>query len=147
MPYVAMVYNPAAPHADSPAADGPARRMHARYLAGLYELDELGLQLRRQAAQVGMEGAQVWVGLSDGGNGLEEFLRQNFNRADLVLILDFWHPTGYLEKLAKAVHAKDAEAAVALTQRWCSLLKAQGGAVTLATLRAWDLPLRRPFFS
>src|SRR5258705_12060430 len=40
------------------------------YLAGLYELDELGLQLRRQAAQVGMDRADQWIGLSDGGNGL-----------------------------------------------------------------------------
>src|SRR5207247_8251900 len=46
-------------------------RMQARYLSGLYDLEELGLQLRRQAAQVGMEQAQQWLALSDAGNGLE----------------------------------------------------------------------------
>ncbi|MFO0968810.1 MAG: hypothetical protein U0793_24915 [Gemmataceae bacterium] len=62
--------------------------MHKRYLAGLYDLDELGLQLRRQGGQVGMNCAEQWIGLTDGGNGLESFLRRNFPR-DLVLILDF----------------------------------------------------------
>jgi hypothetical protein len=40
------------------AAKAKAAKMQARYLSGLYDLDELGLQLRRQAAQVGMERAQ-----------------------------------------------------------------------------------------
>jgi hypothetical protein len=53
------------------AAVPPPPPMQARYLAGLHEPDELGLQLRRQAAQVGMEAADVLVALSDGGNGLE----------------------------------------------------------------------------
>ena len=45
--------------------------MQARYLSGLYDLDELGVQLRRQAAQVGMEQAQQWIALSDAGSGLD----------------------------------------------------------------------------
>ena len=78
--------------------------MQARYLAGLYTLPLLGQLLRRQAAQVGMEAAEQWIGLSDGGSGLENFLQSNFNRADLVLILDFHHPAGRLEELAKSWH-------------------------------------------
>ena len=101
--------------------------MQARYLSGLYDLDELGLQLRRQAAQVGMEQAQQWIALSDAGSGLEDFLRRNFNRPDLVVILDFYHPAGYLEKLALAWHPGQAEQAQALAQQWCHLLKHQGG--------------------
>jgi len=127
MPYVAAIYNPVPEEPDKaaglpvpgyePVEEGPAaadalpgaaakprpkRRMQARYVAGLMSLAALGLVLRQQAAQVDMEAAQLWIALSDGGNGLEEFLRGNFNRADLVVILDFWHAAGYLEKLALA---------------------------------------------
>ena len=117
-------------------------RMQARYLSGLYDLDELGLQLRRQAAQVGMEQAQQWIALSDAGNGLEDFLRRNFNRPDLVVILDFYHPAGYLEKLALAWHAGQPEPAQALAQQWCHLLKHQGGAAMLAVLQGLRVPRR-----
>jgi hypothetical protein len=44
------------------------------------------------------------AGLVGRGHGLEDFLRRNFNRPNLVVILDFDHPTGYLEKLALAWH-------------------------------------------
>jgi hypothetical protein len=116
--------------------------MQARYLSGLYDLDELGLQLRRQAAQVGMEQAQQWLALSDAGNGLEDFLRRNFNRPNLVVILDFYHPTGYLEKLALAWYPGQAEQAQALTQQWCHLLKHQGGEAMLAVLQGLSVPRR-----
>jgi len=121
----------------------PSATMQARYLSGLYDLDELGLQLRRQAAHVGMEQVQQWIALSDAGNGLEDFLRRNFNRPDLVVILDFYHPTGYLEKLALAWHLGQPEQARALTQQWCHLLKHQGGAAMLAVLQELKVP-RRP---
>lgn len=117
--------------------------MQARYLSGLYDLDELGLQLRRQAAQVGMEQAQQWLALSDAGNGLEDFLRRNFNRPDLVVILDFYHPTGYLEKLALALHPGQAEQSQALTQQWCHLLKHQGGEAMLGVLQGLPVPRRQ----
>jgi hypothetical protein len=100
--------------------------------------------LRRQAAQVGMERAEVWVALSDGGNGLEDFARANFNRPDLVVILDFYHAASYLEKLAHASHPADEEQAKEQAEQWCRLLKDEGGATTLAVLRAWEWPARRP---
>src|SRR5262249_15228809 len=141
IPYVAALYTPAPPRA---AAEGPRPRMQARYLAGLYDLDELGLQLRRQAAQVGMEAAEVWIALSDGGSGLEGFLQRHFNRPDLVVILDFWHAAGYLEELARAWHPKDPEQAAALAQAWCHTLKHQGGTALLAELRGLALPRGKP---
>src|SRR5262249_21480730 len=140
MPYVALVYNPAPQEGVAP----PRPRMQARYLAGLYELDELGLQLRRQAAQVGMEAADVWIALSDGGNGLEGFLQRNFNRPDLVVILDFWHAAGYLEELARAWHGKDGERSAAQAQAWCHTLKHQGGTALLAELRGLEVPRGKP---
>ena len=55
MPYVAMVFHPVP---DLPAGHPhrlPANAsMQARYLSGLYTLEELGVLLRRQAGQVGM---------------------------------------------------------------------------------------------
>jgi hypothetical protein len=161
MPYVAMVYNPPPEKANKPqtaattateseqlAVPAPATtakakaatQMQARYLAGLYTLPLLGLLLRRQAQQVGMEKAEQWIGLSDGGNGLEEFLRQNFNRESLVIILDFYHPASRLEELARLWHPGAEEQAKALAQQWCSRLKQQGGEALLAQLRALPPP-------
>lgn len=141
MAYVAAVYNPAPPEALRPPGQA-APALPARYLAGLYELAEVGPLLRRQAGQVGMDRAALWVALTDGGNGLDGFCRQNFNRPDLVLILDFYHPAGYLEKLAKALHPTDEAAAAVQAEQWCRLLKEEGGAVTLAVLREWAWPAR-----
>ena len=140
MAYVAGVHNP--PPADWLAPLGPAPPLQARYLAGLYELAGLGPLPRRQAAQVGMERAEVWVALTDGGNGMEELAQQNFNRPDLV-VLDFYHAAGYLEKLAGALHPDDPEQAGACAAEWCRLLEEAGGATTLAVPRAWQWPARR----
>jgi hypothetical protein len=143
MAYVGMVFNPVDPLLCPPAPGRPRPAMQARYVSGLYPLAEMGPLLRRQAAQVGMESAEVWVALTDGGNGLEDFLRDNFGRPDLVVILDYWHAAGYLEDLAKAARPSDEEAAGALAREWCRLLKEEGGAVALAALRAWDFGPRK----
>jgi hypothetical protein len=166
MPYVTMVYNPvpdlkaaaeqvAKQHGEqSPQAvqaraaaqaqaSGPRQRMQARYLAGLYNLAGLGLLLRRQAAQVGMEEAQQWIGLSDGGNGLDDYLQKNFNRANLVLILDFHHPAEDLEELARLLHPGDEEAAKLQAQQWCGTMKQRGGRGILEVLHELGPPKRR----
>jgi hypothetical protein len=144
MPYVAMVYNPVPDLPDdSPYRPGPRAAMQARYLAGLYALDELGLQLRRQAAQVGMGRAQRWIGLTDGGNGLEEFVRTNFPR-DVALILDFWHAADALTGLGKLLEPGDEEARQQRVQQWCHLMKHEGGAAIIAHLEQLRLPPRKP---
>jgi hypothetical protein len=142
MAYVAAVYNPPPP--EFFRGDPKLQKVQARYVSGLYPLAEMGPLLRRQAAAVGMEQADLWIALSDAGNGLEEFLRRNFNRQDLVVILDFYHPAGYLERLARALYPQDEAAAVQQAERWCRLLKEEGGAATLGVLRAWDWPTRKP---
>jgi hypothetical protein len=167
MPYVAAIYNPvperaadtkAAPLpvpgyepvaetvASATALPKPAEaqppkrpRMQARYVAGLLSLAALGLLLRKQAAQVGMAKAEQWIGLSDGGGGLEDFLRTNFNRANLVIILDFWHPTGYLEKLAGALHPQDEGKRTEQMKAWCHLMKHEGGAAILKVLEELEI--------
>jgi hypothetical protein len=114
----------------------PAAAGHARYLAGLNSLDELGDPLRRQAAQVGMDRAEQWVALSDCGSGVEDFLRVNFPRA--VRIADFYHVAEHLGELAKAWHPGDAEGAKSLLDEWCHTLKHEGGATILKRLEGLD---------
>ena len=143
MAYVAAVYNPLPAHLPLPPAGRPPPRLQARYVSGLYTLDQMGPLLRRQAARVGMERADLWIALTDGGNGLEDCVRTNFNRADLVVILDFYHAASYLEQLAKALYPNEEALSVAQAEQWCRLLKEEGGAATLAVLREWAWPERR----
>ena len=143
MAYVAAVYSPAPVGWLWPLGKPPPP-LRARYLSGLYPLAQMGPLLRRQAARVGMERAEVWVALTDGGAGLEEFVRTNFNRPDLVVILDFYHAASYLERLARALHPLDEGRGVSQAEQWCRLLKEEGGAATLAVLREWDWPARPP---
>jgi hypothetical protein len=149
MPYVAMIYNPPQQQTEGQAAAagrltvaGEPVRMQARYLAGLYALPLLGLLLRRQAAQVGMGQAQLWVGLSDAGGGLEGFVQANFNRADLVIILDFYHPASRLEELAKLWHEGEPDKGRETAAAWCKVMKHQGGAALLELLRSQPPPGR-----
>jgi len=140
MPYVARVYNPVPELPEENPYQPPANAaMQARYLSGLYDLDELGLQLRKQAGQVGMDQADVWIGLCDGGNGLEAFIRRNVPR-DPVLILDFWHPANHLTELAKVLQPTDEAKREELVTSWCHTMKHEGGQRILEVLRAQALP-------
>jgi uncharacterized protein UPF0236 len=144
MAYVGSIFNPVpAQQWVEPVPNAKRQQMQARYLAGLYALEDMGSLMRQLAGRVGMDQAEVWVVLTDGGSGLEEFAHKNFNRPDLVVILDFYHAASYLEKLAKALHPQEPEKAKSQAEQWCSLLKAEGGALTLAVLRQWDWPARK----
>jgi hypothetical protein len=116
--------------------------MRARYLAGLYPLEGFAPLLRAPAGHVGMDRADRWVGLSDGGSGLEGRLRENFPRVELI-ILDFFHPAEKLTGLSRLLYPKDQERAEDQARRWRQLLKDEGGAVLAAVLSEWDWP-RRP---
>jgi hypothetical protein len=144
MAYAGSIFNPAPTEASAQAVPNAKQEaLQARYLAGLYTLPGLGPLMRRLAERVGVEQAEVWIALTDGGGGLAEFAQANFNRSDLVLILDFYHAASYLEKLAKVLHPQDEEASTGQAQQWCSLLKAEGGALMLEVLRQWDWPARK----
>jgi hypothetical protein len=144
MAYVGMVYNPV-PEDRRRWADPKGKRpvWQARYVAGVQPLADMAEPLRKQAGQVGMDDAQRWIALSDGGTGLEDFLRENFGRVDAV-ILDFWHAAEYLGPLAKAAHPGDDVAAEAWRKSWCERLKAEGGRAVIAGLRAWGATQPRP---
>ena len=133
---VAMVYNPVPEARDRRARpDASTPRFDVRYLAGVGGMAALGEPLRRQAAQVGMDRAERWIALSDGGSGLEAWLSTNFGRLDAV-ILDFYHASEYLGSLARALHPSDEPAREAWLGDWCRQLKHEGGRAVLEGLRA-----------
>lgn len=120
MAAVAMAWNPGVPG-------------QVRYVAGLVGgLAALGEPLRRQAAQVGMDRAERWVAISDGGAGIEDWLRTNFPRVEAV-ILDFYHAAEHLGEWAKALGIE------VEIEAWCHRLKHEGGRAVLAALGAVDV--------
>jgi hypothetical protein len=132
MAYVGLIYNPRSAH------DNRKPEAHCvRYLAGFYTLDDLGRQLRRQAAQVGWDEAEQQIALSDGGNGLEEFFRKNFPLAECIL--DFWHASEHLTELGLAMHPDDESRRKSQVSEWCHRLKHEGGEVMLRELEGLDL--------
>jgi hypothetical protein len=131
---VAMVYNPVPEAKDRRACpDGPPPRFDVRYVAGSEGIAALGEPLRRQAAQVGMDRAQRWIAISDGGAGLEDWLKTNFGRVEAV-ILDFYHAAEYLGDLGRALHPEDEEARQDWLSAWCHRLKHEGGSAVLEGL-------------
>ena len=139
MAYVGMVCNPTP---EWPWPDEKRAPMQARYLAGMYPLEKFAPLLRTPAGHVGMDRADRWIGLTDGGNGLEDRLRENFPRVG-VIILDFFHPAEKLTGLSRLLHPKDEDQAEALARHWCQLLREEGGAVLASVLREWDWPRRK----
>lgn len=121
MAAVGLVYNPQSKH-DDPL---PRGNDEVRYLAGFYELPALGRELRRQAAQVGWDELEQPLAISDAGSGLEDFQRQNFARAERML--DFFHASEHVGRMAQAVHPRDPERAKQQTSAWCHTLKHAGG--------------------
>lgn len=129
MAYVASIYNP-----DSDHDERRPEPHQVRYLAGFYDLDELGIQLRHQAGQVGWDQAEQQIGLSDGGNGMEQFIRRNFPLAEIII--DFWHVKEHLLDLGKALFDDDSRKL--WMDQMCHKLKHEGGTVVHAELAAID---------
>jgi hypothetical protein len=132
MAWVGMIYNPQPRHHEDEALSKPCDGV--RYLAGLYTLEALGLQMRRQGAQVGMDQAEVWIALTDGGNGLENFIDINFPRAEKII--DFQHVAGHVGTFAKAF--REGDQAARLLAAWCHTLKHAGGAQLIKVLQRLD---------
>jgi hypothetical protein len=144
MAYVGMIYNPL-PDRERifEGLPSPGASLQARYISGLYPLAEMGPLLRRQGAQVGMDQADLWIGLTDGGKGLEAFVESNFPRV-AVVILDFWHAAEYLTRLAKVLYARDEGQAVTQKEQWHRILKEEGGTTMIAVLEHFPWPERVP---
>ena len=89
---------------------------------------------------MGNRQADRWVGMTDGGAGIADWVRANFPRAEAV-VLDFYHPAEHLSDWAKALHP-DAGEATAVATAWCHRLRHEGGAAVPAGLRAIDMTAR-----
>lgn len=118
---VAMIYNPEPRQDQEEALSKPCEEV--RYFAGFYDLDELGAQMRRQAGQVGMNDAERWIALTDGGAGLEPFIDKHFPRAEKIL--DFHHAAEHLSEFAKSY--RPGPGSGPLLTAWCHSLKHAGG--------------------
>src|SRR5207249_2714868 len=127
----------AAPERIDGGTDDGGGRGAARHAAGagggVRPRRAVGLQMRRQGAQVGMDAAEQWIALTDGGNGLEGFLDVNFPRA--VKILDFQHAATHLATFAKQFRP---DTSARLLAAWCHTLKHAGGAVLIKVLQRLD---------
>lgn len=138
MANVAMIYNPI-PEEKERRANPDAKRepeWKARYVSGLASMPEQLQQLRAVGAQVGMDAADRWIALSDGGAGLEDALRVNFPRVEAV-ILDFWHAAEHVHEFAKVW--EPGVGGTSLGEQWCRTMKSAGGKALLTTIR--DLPV------
>jgi hypothetical protein len=129
---VGMIYNPQPRQPDEDTLSKPCDGV--RYLAGLYGLEELGLQMRRQGAHVGMDAADQWIALTDGGQGYEHFIDVNFPRAEKII--DFQHVAGHVATFAKKF--REGEQAERLLSAWCHMLKHAGGAHLIKVLNRLD---------
>lgn len=136
MPWVAAVFNP------QPTHETVRRRRlwEARYVCGLMSLPEIGQQLRRECRAVGLAQAEVVIGLSDGGNGLENCLLEAVAGVaqEVVFILDFYHASEHLREFAKVLWPADAAERDRHLEAWCETLKHQGGRVLYEELARQD---------
>jgi hypothetical protein len=137
MATVAMIYNPVPDDKTRWAKPTATRRpaWQSRYVVNQFGAAGLAGPARRQAAQVGMGQAQRWIALSDGGAGLEDWLRAHFDRVEAV-ILDFYHAGEYLRELAKACHGIAAKEAEDQHLTWAHRLKHEGGQAMLEELKS-----------
>lgn len=132
MAQVGMIYNAASEH------DPRTPQPHSvRYLSGFYDLPELGKQLRRQAGQVGWDQAEQQIAISDGGSGLENFLRVHFPLAERIL--DFWHASEYLVELGLSLYVGDDHLRTQQVSAWCHRLKHEGGLSVVRILQQLDV--------
>ena len=112
-----------------------------RYVSGVMTLEEIGRQLRGECQAVGIANADVVVGLTDGGQGLEPYLVDvvlSGLARETVLILDFFHAGEHLHEFAKEWQSNDAARHEQLGA-WCHLLKHEGGHALLKQLESPDL--------
>jgi|GEM_PF-952510 hypothetical protein len=165
MPWVGSVYNPQPMHQrhplhsdkpdESSLARGPVnnacvadvehrkrpRAWPTRYVSGVMTLNEIGRQLRGECHAVGIAAADVVIGLTDGGNGLETCLMETVLQGldcERILILDFFHASEHLHEFAKEWQSEDATRHEQVAA-WCHLLKHEGGHALLRQLETLDL--------
>jgi len=136
MAWVGAVFNP------QPTHQKQHRQVwERRYVSGLLSLPEIGAQLRRECQAVDVTQANVVIGLTDGGAGLEDCLTDVLGglTPQMVFILDFYHASEHVREFAKVLIPNDDENRREQTDRWCHMLKQQGGRALLETIQSLDL--------
>jgi hypothetical protein len=136
MPWVGAVFNPQPTHERT----RKRRVWEARYVCGLMSLPEIGAQLRRECRAVSLDRADVVIGLTDGGAGLEHCLLDAVAglAAEIVFILDFYHASEHLLEFAKVLIPDDDDRRQQM-DAWCQTLKHRGGRVLFEELERLDL--------
>lgn len=104
-----------------------------------FDLDSLAGQMRQAAIRFGLSQANQLIALTDGGNGLEEALRRNFDK-ELTCILDWYHASEHLNDYAKVLHGQGSAAAAAWAKQAKDILYEQGGTALLVHLRKQAAP-------
>lgn len=104
-----------------------------------FELGLLAAQMRQAAIRFGLGQANQLIALTDGGNGLEEALRRNFDE-DLLCILDWYHASEHLHDYARRLHGQGSLAAAVWAKQAKGVLYEQGGTALLGYLRGLAAP-------
>lgn len=145
MPWVGAVFNPCPPSGkNGKKSRGRKRRQHqlrqVRYVSGLMSLSEIGSQIRRECQTVEISQADIVIGLTDGGNGLEDCLLDALAGLgpQIIFILDFYHVVEHLREFAK-LWIPDEKRRREQTRDWCRTLKRSGGAALVEELSALKL--------
>lgn len=137
MIWVGEVFNPTPTHRKK-----TERIWNARYVCGLMPQQELSRQLCHEALAVGLGQADVLIGLTDGGAGLEDCLLEEVFAGlgkPFEFILDFFHVSEHLHDFLKTWIPGDEDRRKEQADAWCHSLKHEGGEALLKQLDALDL--------
>lgn len=138
MPNVGAIFNPA-PRKQKARRDRQLWDIH--YVAGLMSLPQISERLRQEARAVGLGRAEVVIGLTDGGAGLEDCLLDavsGLGNEQIVFILDIHHARDHLVEFAKTF-CEDEACRTKQVHEWSETLKSRGGPSLLRELEALDL--------
>ena len=103
---------------------------------------ELSQQLKTEAQTVGLDQADIIIGLTDGGAGLQECILASVAglSRETVLILDIHHVYEHLVEFAQVYCPESVRETQVST--WYDTLKERGGPILLPELEALDLQSR-----
>jgi hypothetical protein len=140
MAWVAAVFNPQPAERQNRRRRRYHRLQQVRYVSGLMSLPEIGGQLRCECQTAGIHHADLVIGLTDGGNGLEDCLLDALGglTRQIVFILDFYHVTEHLREFAK-LWLSDENVRRTQVNAWCHTLKRSGGQTLVENLSVLDV--------
>ncbi len=113
----------------------PLRDPESTSYVGTYQgCRQIAVLLHQEAHRRGLERAKRVVFIGDGAAWVWENARQTF--PDAIQILDFYHASEHVGKLADAIHDQNSDQSAALRQRWCHEMKQSSPASLLDESRA-----------